>query len=129
MQKDFDAWNIIKKKVNADDAYLPLYHTRQVRWCRLGANVGFEQDGSGEGFSRPVLLLTGLSKNTCLVVPLTTSRKRHKMRISLGKIAGKSAAAMISQIRVIDTRRLDQHIATVNKGVFEEIRKAVKGLL
>ena len=129
MHKDFDAWNQIKKETHAHKKYLPFYHIRQVRWCRLGANVGFEQDGTGADFSRPVLILAGLSKNTCLVAPLTTSSEKHRMRIPIGKIATKSASVVISQIRVIDTRRLDTHIATINKKVFEQIRKAVKGLL
>ncbi len=129
MHKDFDAWNEIKKKTNADDAYLPLYHERQVRWCRLGANVGFEQDGTGTDFSRPVLILKGLSRHTCLVVPLTTSRKKHKMRVPLGRVDDKQASVMLSQIRVVDTKRLDRHIGTINKKIFEHIRKAVKDML
>lgn len=128
MHKDFDQWNGLKKKIHASDEYLPLYHERQVRWCRLGANVGFEQDGTGEDFSRPVLILAGLSKHTCLVIPLTTSHKKHRMRIFVGTVDGKSASAVISQMRVIDTKRLDQHIATIDRKVFEYIQKAVRRL-
>ena len=57
MQKDFDKWNKTKKGIHSNDDYLPLYHKRQIRWCRLGVNVGFEQDGTGKDFSRPVLIL------------------------------------------------------------------------
>ena len=129
MHKDFDGWNEIKKETHANEGYAPLYHARQVRWCRLGANVGFEQDGTGSDFSRPILILAGLSRNTCLIAPLTTSHKKHRMRIPIGTIAGKSAFAVISQIRVIDTKRLEPHIATINKKMFEYIRKAVRDLL
>jgi hypothetical protein len=41
----------------------------------------------------------------------------------------KNATAIISQIRLIDTRRLDQHITTIDKETFERIRKAVKDIL
>lgn len=42
MDKDFDNWNGIKKQIHKKDTYLPLYHERQIRWCRLGVSVGFE---------------------------------------------------------------------------------------
>ena len=75
MKKDFDEWNEIKKETDKADDYLPLYHQRQIRWCRLGTNIGFEQDGTGTGFSRPVLILKGFNRHVCIVIPLTTSIK------------------------------------------------------
>ena len=129
MQKDFDKWNKIKKNIHHADDYLPLYHERQIRWCRLGANIGFEQDGTGKGFSRPVLVFKGFSRNACLVIPLTTSVKKNKYHISIGIIDGCNAAVIISQLRLIDTKRLYKHIGTIDKKTFESIRKAVKGML
>ncbi len=129
MQKDFDGWNRIKKKTNEDDTYSPLYHERQIRWCRLGANIGFEQDGTGEDFSRPVLILKGFSRNVCIVIPLTTATKENEYRVSVGAVDGTKAVAIISQIRLIDTKRLDKQITTLDKKTFLRIRKAVKDLL
>ncbi len=129
MRKEFDRWNEIKKKTDAYDAYLPWYHERQVRWCHLGANIGFEQDGTGEDFSRPVLILKGLSRRVCLIVPLTTAAKENEYRVSVGTVDGTKAVAIISQIRLIDVKRLDKQITTLNKKAFERIRKAVKDLL
>jgi mRNA interferase MazF len=129
MQKDFDKWNDRKKKTHSNEDYLPLYHERQVRWCRLGVNVGFEQDGTGKDFSRPVLILRGFSRNVCLVVPLTTSTKENMYHVSVGIIDDQEADAIISQVRLIDTKRLDQHIETIDKKTFERIRKAVKDML
>jgi hypothetical protein len=62
VQKDFDAWNTEKKSIHANEDYLPLYHEREIRWCSLGQNVGFEQDGTGERHARPVLILKGFSR-------------------------------------------------------------------
>ncbi|MBI2409426.1 type II toxin-antitoxin system PemK/MazF family toxin [Candidatus Kaiserbacteria bacterium] len=123
MQKDFDGWNEQKKKTDANEKYLPLYYVREVRWCRLGVIIGFEQDGSGGGYSRPVVILKGL------VLPLTTSMKKNKYHFALGKIGDADASAIISQLRLIDTRRLDQHIGVVNKETFTCMRKAVKDML
>ncbi len=127
--KDFDSWNEQKKKTHANEEYSPLYYEREIRWCRLGANVGFEQDGTGREFSRPVLILKGFSRHVCLVIPLTTSTKKNPYHISVGNIGNREASVIISQIRLIDTRRLDQQIAVLSKKKFGVIRKAVKDLL
>jgi len=129
MQKDFDGWNEEKKKTDASEKYLPLYYEREVRWCRLGVNIGFEQDGTGRGYSRPVVIFKGFSRRACLVIPLTTSTKKNKYHFALGKIEDVEASAIISQLRLIDTRRLDRHIGVVNKETFRNMRKAVKAIL
>lgn len=128
MQKDFDGWNEHKKETNSREDTL-LYHERDVRWCRLGTNVGFEQDGTGADHSRPVLVLKAFSRSVCLVIPLTTSTKQNPYHVSVGIIGGRQAFAIISQLRLIDTKRLDQKISTLDKNVFESIRKAAKAIL
>ena len=47
MEKDFDKWNESKKVIhhNNEDKF---YHEREVWWCSLGINIGFEQDGKDE---------------------------------------------------------------------------------
>lgn len=128
MEKDFDKWNIKKKELH-NRADVPFFHEREIWWCSLGINIGFEQDGSGDECRRPVLVLKGLSKKTFLAVPLTTSIKSHLMRPSIGKVEGEEARALISQIRVIDTKRLVRKIGYLDKEVFERMRKTVKDML
>ena len=129
MLKQFDDWNSDKKQIDATEEYLPRYYEREIRWCRLGVNIGFEQDGTGEDFSRPVLILKGFSRRVCLIVPLTSSPHPGPYRVPVGLVGEKNTTAIISQIRLIDTRRLDQHITTIDKETFERIRKAVKDIL
>lgn len=127
-QKDFDSWNNQKKEIhNFGDN--KLYNARDLWWCNLGINIGFEQDGTGKNRERPVLILKGLSKNTCLVVPLTKSLKQHNMRIFVGKVNEKKSSVIISQIRIVDTKRLINKIGKIKESKFEEIRKAVKDLI
>ncbi len=130
MQKDFDKWNEKKKTIN-NERELRLYHAREIWWCSLGINVGAEEDGTGEKYDRPVLVLAGLSRKTCLIAPLTSSGEIHKMRIPIGTIdrTKKENSVIISQIRVIDTKRLIYKIGFLNKSIFETITKAIKDLL
>lgn len=128
MEKDFDSWNTTKKTIHDNGEY-KLYHTREIWWCSLGVNIGFEQDGSKDEHRRPVLILKGLSKRTCFVIPLTTANQDHPLRPLIGLVEGKVARALLSQMRIIDNKRLVRKIGYLNKDIFERIRKAVKELL
>jgi len=128
MTKDFDSWNEIKKKVNAKEQ-ANLCSEREIWWTSLGLNIGNEQDGNGNNYERPVVVLRNINNVTCFIVPLTTSPTNNADRISLGKIRGKKSWAAISQLRVIDTRRLNNRIGKVDKDLFETIRKALKEFL
>lgn len=127
MQKDFDKWNEIKKKTDEENPR--LYTVREIWWCRFGVNIGTEQDGKGKLYLRPCIILRGFGSDACMVVPLTTSSREHVLRIPIGKIEKEEAKANISQIRVIDTRRLVEKIGFLEKDVFSKLRKAVKDLL
>ena len=61
MEKDFDRWNINKKRLHSQNV-LHFYHEREIWWCSLGVNIGFEQDGTGKNFDRPVIVVRGFNK-------------------------------------------------------------------
>ncbi|MBI5077985.1 MAG: type II toxin-antitoxin system PemK/MazF family toxin [Candidatus Yonathbacteria bacterium] len=128
MNKDFDSWNEKKKNIDNRKAS-PFCHERELWWCTLGINVGFEQDGSDVEYRRPILILKGLSKQTCLIIPLTTSSHAHKLRPTIGLVEDKQAHALLSQMRVIDTKRLVRKIGSLDKKIFDDIRKTVKDML
>jgi len=92
-------------------------------------NIGFEQDGSDIEYRRPVIILKGLSKQTCLIIPLTTSTNKHRLRPAIGLVEDKEACALLSQMKVIDTKRLVKKIGNLDKKTFEDIRKTVKDML
>ena len=127
MKKDFDTWHKIKKSVN--DGKNRLYKERDIWWCNLGVNVGFEQDGYGKRYLRPVVVIRGFSRSVCLIVPLTTSPKKNKYHFKLGKVIGdKSSSAVISQLRLIDTRRFVESPGALEKEKFAELKNAVRNL-
>ncbi len=128
MKKKFDDWNKSKKHIH-DTGSNKLYHEREIWWCALGVNIGFEQDGTSKDAERPALVLKGFSKDVCLVVPLTTSVKKNPYHFALGKVDGKDAFVILSQIRLVDTRRFVNKIGVVDKDMFQKIRKVIKDLL
>ncbi len=127
MLKNFDKWNEVKKKT---DSELPrLYTVREIWWCRLGVNVGTEQDGKGDWYVRPCVILRGFGAEACLVVPLTTSAREHTLRVPVGLVEGQQARANLSQIRIVDSRRLEQKIGFLEKNAFSKLRKTARDML
>jgi mRNA interferase MazF len=125
MSKNFDDWNIHKKAVHATAVDL-FCHEREVWWSTLGINIGTEQDGKGEFYSRPVLILKVFANGSVVVVPLTTSSKKNPFYFSLGTIAREQSFAIVSQIKTIDKRRLRQKIDTVPHSIFDAVITKIK---
>lgn len=49
MQKDFDKWNELKKKIDAKEEETRLFfRDGEVWWVSLGVNIGFEMNGKDE---------------------------------------------------------------------------------
>ncbi len=119
--EEFDKWNL-QKKMMENKTERRFYHEREVRWCRLGKNIGFEEAGSGDRFERPVLILKSISRETCFVLPLTTSNKKHSMRLRIDN----ESVALLSQVRVIDTKRLSNYMKTISEDKFKEIKNAIQ---
>ena len=126
MEKDFDKWNTVKKITHTERPR--LYTVREIWWCKLGINIGTEQDGKGEWYDRPCVIMRGFGPDACLVIPLTTSVREHPLRAPVGLVEGKEARANLSQIRVVDARRLTRKVGFLEKKVFLELRKAARDM-
>lgn len=118
----------MNKKKSAHNELPRLYTVREIWWVRLGVNIGTEQDGKGERFLRPCVILRGFGPDACLVVPLTTSARAHPLRIPVGQVDGEDARANFSQLRVVDTRRLVEKITFLDVKVFDALRTAARNL-
>ena len=124
MEKDFLKWHKEKEQINNTKG-TALFHEREVWWCRVGVNVGFEMDGRGETFERPVVIVKKFNLDVCLVVPLTARSKKGKYYFSIGKVADRDATAVLSQIRFIDRKRLANKITTLDKEIFNKLVKEI----
>ncbi len=128
MKKDFDNWNIKKKEIDSKNSNR-FYRPREIWWCSLGVNVGFEQDGTNKHYQRPVLIIRAFSRHVCLIVPLTTSAKKNRYHFDLENIEGQTAFAIISQIRLVDTKRFTDRLSIISEEMFEKIRKTIRDLI
>ncbi len=94
-------------------------------------NIGFEQDGKGEEFRRPVLILKKFNKYVVLIVPLTTKiKKDNKYYLPCSLVSDTvPRMAIISQVRLIDTKRFIDKLGVMEEESFAQIRNAIKGML
>ena len=129
MEKPFDPWNEDKKRVHASGAEAPLYHEREVWFCALGTNIGYEIDGTGSNFDRPVVVIRGFNKNTFFGVALTGRKKEGEFYFYLGQVQERDASANLSQVRLVDSKRLVKKIGMLDEQTFEELKRRLQGVL
>jgi len=122
--KDFDKWNKQKKKLHASERQV-LFHEREIWWCSLGINVGFEQDGANELFERPILIVKKFNRNVLWILPLTRSDKKNRYYIPI-TVGGANSAVILSQLRLISSKRLQRYMHKLPQGQFREIVRLVQ---
>lgn len=128
-QNPFDEWNEVKKRL----AVAPRGHIvpkeRQVWVTRFGLNVGFEQNGSGDLFSRPVLVIKKFNTQMFWVVPLTNHQKALDFYYNFTDPQGKAVAAIPAQLRLLSAKRFDRLLYHMEPSKHEEIVNSIRRML
>ena len=89
-------------------------------------NVGSEQSGKHELFERPVLVVKKVTANTFIGVPLTSNKKKGSWYV---EIESTKSSAIISQVKLFDTRRLARKIKSIPIEEFEIVKNKLKNYL
>lgn len=126
--KDFDGWNEKKKDLERSSVKNVYFHEREIWWACLGVNIGFEQDGKHDDFERPVLILKKFNRYVLLVVPLTSTVKDHKYYYQT-KYEGKTYSVILSQVRLISSKRLTRKVRRLPKDEFRGVVERIKGFI
>jgi mRNA-degrading endonuclease toxin of MazEF toxin-antitoxin module len=127
MEKDFNAWNVIKQ--NIEKSSINVYGNQREIWrCSFGINVGTELCGKNELFERPVLILKVFNKDTLKVVPLTSQVKigKYYTPVTLGEI---TSYATLSQAKTISSKRLSRKIGRISIEEYLKIKTAYIDML
>ncbi|OGN03390.1 MAG: hypothetical protein A2651_03555 [Candidatus Yanofskybacteria bacterium RIFCSPHIGHO2_01_FULL_42_12] len=124
MNKDFKKWHGIKENLDGRKSEV-FFHEREIWWCSLGVNIGFEQDGTGKDFQRPVVIIKKFNLDACLAVPLTTTKKKGEYYFKAGEVDGRDATAVLSQVRFIDRKRLANKVGVLEEDIFNNLFEAI----
>jgi len=126
--EEYDKWNEIKKNISKIEIQL-TFKVREIYWVKLGQNVGYETDGKGKDFLRPVVVFRKFGKNTFLGIPLTTSEKddifHFQFILSQNQ---KTNYANLSQIKLIDTKRIKSKLGKMSVDDFNNMKIKMKNL-
>lgn len=127
MEKDLDNWNSLKKKANAQ-ANRASFKERDVWWCSLGANIGDEQNGKGQFFSRPVLVFKKFNRNIFLGIPLSTVIKDNPFYHKI-QFKDRVQCIVLSQVRLLDAKRLEDRMGDLPSQQYDKVREKLKELI
>jgi len=127
MKKDYTNWHKIKRAIEQKENRI-YFQVRDVFFCSIGENVGFEQDGRGEEFLRPIIVVKKFNNEIFLGVPLTHTDKRGKYYFAFDLNKEKSVA-IISQVRLFDAKRMKYKIGMINEKDFIVLKEKIRQLL
>ena len=127
MEKDFSKWFEEKMLVHNEKAR-PFFRDGEVWFTALGENVGFEQDGRGESYLRPVAIIRKFNNEIFWAVPMTKNKKSGKFYFSFN-LDGGTSTAILSQIRLVDAKRLFYRLGVIRSEDLAEMKKRLKALL
>jgi mRNA interferase MazF len=129
MTKDFWNWHTKKSEIHNRGERRVYFNEREIWWCALGLNIGYEQDGKGEEFTRPAVILKQFNKEVFWALPLTTQPKVGKYYFPIDLGDGRERRITLSQLRLIDAKRLKKKFAVLSEDQFLALKKAIIALL
>jgi len=125
--KNYNQWNNVKQSLDKRENR-PTIKEREIWWCSIGLNIGYEIYGKDQDFVRPVLIIKKFSETSFLGVPMTTSQKKGYYRYGY-RVKDKDGFLVFDQLRNFDAKRLMDKIITVPEADFEKIKRALRARL
>ena len=121
MKKDFDDWNNLKKKLDSRKKY-PSFEEKEIWWCHVGLNIGDEENGKGDSYHRPILIIKKFNNHLFSAIPLTTQvKEKHYYHKIIFK--EREQCVILSQFRILDSKRLDRKMGKLSKKQYKKIKE------
>ncbi len=127
MKKDFQKWHSQKRHIENERPRV-FFKEREIWFCHLGENVGFEQDGRGDEFLRPIVVLKKFNNEVLWVVPLTKTDKKNKYYFPFS-FNNETSVAILSQIRLVDAKRLKYKMGDMKVEYFKVLKNKIRQFL
>lgn len=126
--KDFDKWNKIKQNIESEQKELSQFPKEGEVWVSfLGKNLGVEQNGGRDNFSRPVLVIKKFNNQMFWVVPLSTKQKKFDFYYNFKNENNEKISVILAQLKLMSIKRFKRNIYKISQNDFIEIKKKLKG--
>jgi len=132
MKEEFKNWCNIKNKLSKNDDILFL-KKRDIRWVYVWENLWFETNWKWIDFTRPVLVLKVLNKNSFIWIPL--SSQIHSWTFFSDFIFTDSdwnesvKTALLNQVRIFSNKRVEDLWWKMSSNDFSKLKKKLWKLL
>ena len=122
--KPFDKWNEKKKIIDKQEKLIGLKE-RDVVFVNMGVNIGREQNGKGEEFLRPVVVIKIFNRSLFFGIPLTSKQKNGDFFLDVSfthKNEEINSTAILVQAKSFDTKRAKYKKGVVPKDIYEVLK-------
>lgn len=126
--KDFESWSKVKQELDKSKRR-PTFKEREIWWCNIGMNIGYEIFGKDDKFWRPVLVLAKYSRNTFFGLPLTSTIKHDNKYFFPINFKNRGGSILLGQGRTLSSKRLSNIMGSISDNEFEDIAEAYIKLL
>ena len=124
----FVEWTKLKIRLHVNFQNIVYFYEREIWWASLGENIGFEQNGKDDNFSRPVLILKKFNYHLLWILPLTSQDKIGQYYYPTN-VDNKNGFIILSQIRAISSKRLVRKITTLDRDTFKTVKSKMRSFL
>jgi mRNA interferase MazF len=128
MNKNFWKWHLRKNNLHKDKIRAN-FHEREVWFASLGVNLGFEQDGKGKEFLRPVVVVKKFNNEIFWGIPTTKKEKTGIFYFRFLYKENDSTTAILSQLRLMDSKRLKYQIGAIEENDFAYMKRRIISFL
>ena len=130
MDKNFDGWNKVKKEIESSPPTISKFPQEGEVWMsNVGLNIGFEQNGVGKNFNRPVLILKRFHNKMFWALPLSTKQKYLDFYFNFTDPYNKKVSVIIAQIKLMSIKRMQRKLYLLDREIFIKIRDMTKSFL
>ena len=126
--KQFNKWHIQKEFID-NNKKAPRFHEREIWWASIGLNIGDEEDGKNDQFERPVLVIKKFNSEIAWIIPMSTKLKDNPYYFLTYDKDNNGFSLMLSQMRVISTKRLTRFVRKLSTEKFKEVLFLISDIL
>jgi len=128
--KEYDVWNELKKKTQFEFETPTFFPQEKEVWMSaLGKNIGHEQNGSGDNFSRPVLVIKKFNNHMFWCVPLSTKQKLFDFYFNFTDPNNEKVSVILAQLKLVSIKRLKRKLYDIDSEIFVKMREKLRNFI
>jgi len=95
----------------------------------LGKNIGFEKNGSGTNFSRPVLVVKKFNNHMFWCASLSTKQKKFDFYYNFTDPNGEKVSIILAQLKLVSVKRLKRKLYDIPNNDLTKVKDKLRGFL